>query len=61
MDTEDGRVDCIKPRGAATDAAAAISARTATFIAGNKDDLDESNPFASDEDLEDNETVIDDK
>ena len=54
----DGRVDCIKPGGAATDAAAAISARTATFIA---DDLDESNPFASDEDLEDNETAIDDK
>lgn len=54
-------MDCIKPGGAATDAAAAISARTATFIAGNKDDLDESNPFASDEDLEDNETAIDDK
>lgn len=41
-----------------TDAAAATPARTARFIAGNKD---ESNPFASDEDLGDNEIAIDDK
>ena len=29
------------------------------LLAGNKDDLDRSDSFASDEDLEDNETVID--
>ena len=28
-------------------------AETATLIAGNKDDLDKSDPFANDEDLED--------
>ena len=31
----------------AVDAAAAISAEIAVLIAGNEDDLDESNPFAS--------------
>ena len=40
-------------------AGAAISAETAILIAGNKDDLDESDFFASDEDLEDDKTVID--
>jgi len=39
-------------------AAAAILAETATLIAFNEDDLYESDPFA-DENLEDNETVID--
>ena len=49
MDIEDGLVYCIKPGGVAADVAAAISAETATLIAGNEDDLDESDPFASDE------------
>ena len=39
-------------------AAAATLAETATLIAVNEDDLYESDPFA-DENLEDNETVID--
>ena len=42
------------------DAAAAISAEAATLIAGNEDDLDGSDPFANEEDFEDDETVIDD-
>ena len=29
------------------------------LIAGNEDNLDKSDPFASDEDLKDDETVID--
>ena len=40
---DDGLGHCIKPGGAAVDAAAAILAETATLIAGNEDDLDESN------------------
>ena len=52
---------CIKPGGLAADAAAAaISAETATLIAGNEEDLGKTDPFASDGDLEDDETVIDD-
>ena len=47
-------VQCIKPGGMA-----AISAETAMLLAGNEDDLDRSDFFASDEDLEDSKTVID--
>ena len=54
MDTEDGLVHCIKPRGMA-----AILAETAMLLGGNEDDLDGSDSFASDEDLEDDKTVID--
>ena len=43
----------------ATDAAAALSAEIATLLPGNEDGLDEHDFFASDEDLEDDETVID--
>ena len=60
MDTEDGLVYCSKPGGVAADAAAAILAETATLLAGNEDNLDRSYSFASDQDLEDDETVIDD-
>ena len=42
------------------DAAAAISAKAATLIAGNEDDLDGSDPFANDEEFEDDETITDD-
>ena len=47
-------VHFIKPGGMA-----AISAETAMLLAGNEDDLDRSDFFASDEDLEDSKTVID--
>ena len=47
-------MQCIKPGGMA-----ATSAEAATLLAGNEDDLDRSDSFASDEDLEDDETVID--
>ena len=44
----------------AADAAAAISAETAMLLRdGNKDDAD-TDPFASDEEFEDNETIVDD-
>ena len=58
--TEDGLVHCIKPGGVAADAAAEILAETGTLIAGSNKDLDDSDPFASDEELEDDETCIDD-
>ena len=54
MDTKDGLLHCIKRGGVAADAAAVISAETAMLIAGNKDGLDESGPFASDEIVVDN-------
>ena len=47
-------VHCIKPGGMA-----AISAETAMLLVSNEDDLDRSDFFASDEDLEDGKTVID--
>ena len=40
--TEEGLVQCSKLGGVAADAAAAISAETATLIVGDEDDLDES-------------------
>ena len=52
-----GIVHCMKAGGVAMDAAAVIMAM---LIADNEDDLDKSDPFVSDEDLEDNETAIDD-
>ena len=56
LDTEDVHaiVHCIKPGEMA-----AISAETAMLLSGNEDDLDRSDSFASDEDLEDGKTVID--
>ena len=59
MDTEDSLVYCIKPGGVEADAAAVISAETAMLLAGNEDDLDKSDSFASGEDLEDDKTVMD--
>ena len=41
-------IHCIKPGGVVADTAAAILAETATFIAGNEDNLDKLDPFASD-------------
>ena len=43
----------------AADAAAAISAETATLLRDVSDDMD-TDPFASDEELEDDETIVDD-
>ena len=56
----DGLVYCIKPGGLVADAAAAILAETAKLIAGNDDNLNRSDSFASDEDLENDKTAIDD-
>ena len=43
------------------DAAAAISAETATVLRDtNKDDV-ETDPFAGDEEFEDDETIVDDE
>ena len=45
----------------AADAAAAISAETTTLLRDvNKDDVD-TDPFASDEEVDDDETIIDDE
>ena len=55
----DGLVYCIKPGGLLADAAAAILAETAKLLAGNEDNLNKSNSFASDEDLENDKTAID--
>ena len=55
----DGLVYCIKPGGLLADAAAAILAETAKLLAGNEDNLNESNSFASDEDLKNDKTAID--
>jgi len=58
MDTEDCQVHCIKPGGVAMDGAPMILAETAMLIANNIHDLDESDSFGSDKDLENDETVI---
>ena len=54
-----GLVYCIKPGGLLADTAAAILAETAKLLAGNEDNLNKSNSFASDEDLENDKTAID--
>ena len=59
--SEDSLVHCIKPGNMSADAAAAISAETATLFCNvNKDDMD-TDPFASDEEFEDGKTVVDDE
>ena len=60
MDMEDGLVYCIKPGGVAANVAAVILAETAMLLAGNKDNLDRSDSSASDENLEDDKTVVND-
>ena len=46
----------------AANAAAAISAETATLLHDiNKDDVDTTDPFASDEEFEDDKTIVDDE
>ena len=57
----DSLVHCVKPGGVAADAAAEISAETAMLLQDvNEDDLD-TDPFASNEKFEDDETVVDDE
>ena len=59
--SEDRLVHCIKPGSMSADAAAAISAETATLLCDvNKDDVD-TDPFPSDEEFEDDETIVDDE
>ena len=59
--SEDRLVQCIKPGRMAVDAPAVISAETATLLRDvNKDDVD-TDPFASDEEFEDDETIVDDE
>ena len=60
MYMEDGLVYCIKLGGVAADVAAAILAETAMLLAGNRDNLVMSDSFASDENLEDDKTIIND-
>ena len=55
----DGLVYWITPGRLLADAAAAILAETAKLLAGNEDNLNKSNSFASDEDLENDKTAID--
>ena len=49
----------IKPGGMAADAAAALSAETATLLHDVNDDVN-TDLFASDGKFEDNETIVDD-
>ena len=59
--SENSLVHCIKPGSMAAYAAAAISAETATLLCDvNKDDMD-TDPFASDEEFEDDKTIVDDE
>ena len=59
--SKDSLVHCIKPGSMAVDATAAILAETATLLRDvNKDDVD-TNLFASDEEFEDDETIVDDE
>ena len=59
--SEDSLVHCIKPGSMATDAAAAMSAETFMLLRDvNKDNVD-TDPFASDEEFEDDETIVDDE
>ena len=51
-------VHCIKPGGMAADCAAAILAETATILR-DFNDVD-TDPFASDKEFEDDETIVDD-
>jgi len=61
--THNGEIHCLKPGGVAADARGAINTETANLLAGVSEDDDED-PFAGleeDEDeLEENETVLDD-
>ena len=59
--SEDSLVHCIKHGGIAADAAAEVSAEMAMLLQDvNEDNLD-TDPFASDEEFEDDETVVDDE
>ena len=59
--SEDSLVHCSKPGSMAANAAAAILAETATLLLYvSKDDVD-TNLSASDEELEDDETIVDDE
>ena len=59
--SKDSLVHCIQPGSKTADAAAAISDETAALLRDiNKDDMD-SDPFASDEEFEDDETIVDDE
>ena len=57
---EDSLIYCTKPGEVAADAAAEISAETATLLQDDKNILD-VDPFVSDEEFEEDETVIDDE
>ena len=59
--SEDSHLHFIKPGSIAADAVAAISAETAPLLRDiNKDNVD-TDPFASDEEFEDDETIVDDE
>ena len=59
--SEDGCINCIKPDGVAAGAARDVSEGTAKLnTAGLKEDSSDD-PFASSDEMEDDETVIDDE
>ena len=55
---EDSLVHCIKPGSMAADAAAAISAKTATLLCDVNKDYMDTDPFASDEEFEDDKSIV---
>ena len=59
--SEDSLVHCIKPGSMSADATAAILAKTVTLLCDvNKEDVD-TDPFASEEEFEDDEPIVDDE
>ena len=57
--SEDSLVYCIKHGSMAADATAAISAETATLLCDVNGDMN-IDPFSSDEEFENKETIVDD-
>ena len=57
--SEDGQIHCIKPGQVAADAAATIQSETARLSTPTEDESD-SDPFLDLDELEDDETVVDD-
>ena len=59
--SEDSLIHCMKPDSMAADSVAAMSVETATLLHYvNKTDVD-TDPFASDEEFEDDDTIVDDE
>ena len=59
--SEDDCIHCIKPDGVAVGAARDVSERTAKLNAAGLEEGSGDDPFASSDEMEDDETVIDDE